>query len=1177
MRVFRRRSPADPERVDALVRRAFDALSVARMAVTAGAVEEAVTAHRAAIEVLPAHDPDRISLLMNLGGLLRTRFEQTGSVTPLDEAIAAVKEALKGRETEAGDRSRLLGNLGILWATRAEHGDAPRALDRAIEAGRAAVAAATDPVERGEHRFNLGISLGNRFSRDGDVRALEDAFAHEQAATTELPRDHRMYAAVCSDLSVHGKDLLVVTGDLEAGVAAVRAGRAAVSQTVRGHPALVRRLANLAEALKTVFERTGELEPLDELIDTYRAAAAAVPRSDPAHHSYLADARAAARTRTRVFGLPPSQTEDEKPAGPDAASLAADRCGRLLDRYTHGGDRADLDEGIRYGRSALAATSPRHPERPVRLSNLGGSLAELFALTGRSEVIDEAVSLLREAVAGNHPKRAMHLANLSTALLSRYRVLNDIAALEEAVSVARTTVAVTGDGAADRSLGLFALAVALDAWAVRTGELDAFAEAVRTQRAAMATLAAGSPRLGTGLANLGALLVGWASRLGSPDADVVLSEAIETHRAAVAATPQAHPELATRQSNLAGALMARYDRTGELDLLGEAMNRARAAVAATPDGHADRRRWLAKLSDILQSAYERSHDRAQLDEALALARTAIAAGGSPGARMMMTLGNALRLAYLAGDVDVLDEALNVYDNAGVVPGSSFYQRIAAADSLAGLAARVGRTQQAARGYADAVRLLPLLAGRALAREDAEHWLRRTSGLAADAAAWAISAGHPDDAVALLELGRGVLLTQAFDARSDLTELRERDPELAARFTTLTTTLGTDDEDSERRRRAAAELDEVLDRIRELPGLQRFLRPPSLDALCAEAAAGPIVLLNVSDHRSDALILTADGVVVQPLPTCSRAAVAEQARALAAAQRPGADRREANRAVVPILVWLWENVTEPVLRALGLDVPAVGEPPRIWWVPGGLLGLLPLHAAGHHDGSGRAVLDRATSSYTPTARALAHARARVRPRTGRPDPRLLVVAVGRTANADTEALAGARREGEALAAKIPNHRLLADGDATRDRVLAELPAATWVHFACHGRTDAASPSRNELVLYDRALPVRDIMELRIENAELAVLAACDTARTSGELADEAIHLASACQLAGYTHVIGTLWQVYDTVMSDLTATVYETLLTAEGTPAAAVHGATLATRRMAPNLPLVWAGLVHSGN
>ncbi|MER7723089.1 CHAT domain-containing protein [Streptomyces sp. NPDC096323] len=48
-------------------------------------------------------------------------------------------------------------------------------------------------------------------------------------------------------------------------------------------------------------------------------------------------------------------------------------------------------------------------------------------------------------------------------------------------------------------------------------------------------------------------------------------------------------------------------------------------------------------------------------------------------------------------------------------------------------------------------------------------------------------------------------------------------------------------------------------------------------------------------------------------------------------------------------------------------------PRVWWVPTGSLALLPVHAAGHRDGS-RTLLDRVISSYTPTVRSLNTARA-----------------------------------------------------------------------------------------------------------------------------------------------------------------------------------------------------------
>ena len=73
---------------------------------------------------------------------------------------------------------------------------------------------------------------------------------------------------------------------------------------------------------------------------------------------------------------------------------------------------------------------------------------------------------------------------------------------------------------------------------------------------------------------------------------------------------------------------------------------------------------------------------------------------------------------------------------------------------------------------------------------------------------------------------------------------------------------------------------------------------------------------------------------------------------------------------------------------------------------------------------------------------------------------------------------------------------------------------------------------------------DVARLRLDDAELAFLSACSTARPGCRLTDEAIHLASAFQLAGYRHVIGTLWPIGDQHAVDIADDIY-TALTANG--------------------------------
>lgn len=127
----------------------------------------------------------------------------------------------------------------------------------------------------------------------------------------------------------------------------------------------------------------------------------------------------------------------------------------------------------------------------------------------------------------------------------------------------------------------------------------------------------------------------------------------------------------------------------------------------------------------------------------------------------------------------------------------------------------------------------------------------------------------------------------------------------------------------------------------------------------------------------------------PLPGLTVKVAEEQLDRLSAASRTAGTRdleppeyQSAQHEIRSVLAWLWDAVVEPILAHLGYtSAPRDGVPwPRLWWCPVGALAFLPLHAAGHYnfvDDSPRTALDRVVSSYTPTVRALAHARARSR--------------------------------------------------------------------------------------------------------------------------------------------------------------------------------------------------------
>jgi hypothetical protein len=557
--------------------------------------------------------------------------------------------------------------------------------------------------------------------------------------------------------------------------------------------------------------------------------------------------------------------------------------------------------------------------------------------------------------------------------------------------------------------------------------------------------------------------------------------------------------------------------------------------------------------------------------------------------------------------------------------------------LGSIYAMTGDAAKALAHYEKSVGALPQLAQRKLASPDRRRQLGRVPGLAEEAAAVAVTAGRPGRAIELLEQARGILLGEAMGARGDVTDLQTADGSLAAEFERLRADLDAADlaspdpfdyamdpalmrsvesdvpgrSDSpdaarriaEERRRLVTEWDGLLTRIRDLPGLETFLLPVPIERLRAHASEGPVVFVNVSRFRSDALILTSDAshpVRVVPLPAVTEEEITRRANALdeaveASAAGSQARQRQGQQELSGILAWLWDAVTAPVLEELGFS--STPEPdqdwPRVWWCPVGEMALFPLHAAGHHGDTAkaasnaphtqrRAVLDRVVSSYTPTVRALQYARRSRSISAARADG-ALIVAMPETPLAS--ALPGAEAEADLVSRLIPGSKILAVADATRENVLAALPHHRFAHLSCHGITDLRNPAASRLLLRDHEdspLTVAGLAALRLTGAELAFLSACSTSGTSQNLIDEAVHITAAFLLAGYQNVIGTLWPVLDEAAWRITEQFY-TRMTNAGTretrsveAARILHNATRDLRNHYPHEPARWAGFIHAG-
>jgi CHAT domain-containing protein len=166
--------------------------------------------------------------------------------------------------------------------------------------------------------------------------------------------------------------------------------------------------------------------------------------------------------------------------------------------------------------------------------------------------------------------------------------------------------------------------------------------------------------------------------------------------------------------------------------------------------------------------------------------------------------------------------------------------------------------------------------------------------------------------------------------------------------------------------------------------------------------------------------------------------------------------------------------------------------------------------------------------------------------------------------------------------MPNLTWLSGPRATRDAVLHALPRHRIAHFACHAVTDPRFPALNRLLLQDHLtapLTAIELSTLNAPRAELAYLSACETAKSNEALIDEAVHIATAFQLAGYRHIIGTLWPVADNAAGRIADDFYTGLapsLNADDT-ARALHRAVCGLRADEPQAPSRWASHIHLGS
>ncbi|MDP5184041.1 CHAT domain-containing protein [Blastococcus sp. BMG 814] len=1074
-------------------------------------------------------------------------FDETGEPALLftDEAERALVDAWH----VAGDEAVCDEALAVIGRThwwRAVHGSGDRApMDAHSATGALVPAYAADPTSVPEPvaRYleqsgapdpafalsNQAVRLLQTLAIQQDELLLGVVVGLLRQAVARAPGEHSR-AGLLSNLGAGLQARYAVQGDDADLDRMVAVADEAAGATAPEDPEWPGRHSNLAMALRARFNRRGDAEDLGRLVQVADEVVQATSPDDPELPGYLTN-----------LGL------------------------ALLDRHEHDGGLADLERAVDVLDQAVAQAPATHPERPMYLSNLGLTLRRRFEVSGRSADIDRSVDVLDQSTrmtALHDPYRPGRYSNLGAALRGRYEHAGSRTDIDDAVAASRTAVGLVEPGHPESAMYQSNLGLAL------------------LRRAEVSDLLAD------------------------------LDQAVDMCQRAVDGTPADDPRRRGRWNNLCLAAGVRARRTGDASDAERMIGAARQAAATAPDGDLPTGTYLDTLGGALRTRYDLFGAPEDLDESITVHRDAVTVTPTDHALFTTFVGNLAAALWTRGAArnaqEDLAKATDLFQSAAQVHSAPPHLRLEVARRWASAAEDEEDWGRAAHAWRTAVDLLTLVVPRSLARADQERQLRQFSGIATSAAAAMLQAGQPEAALASWEQARGVLLGQVLDTRNDLGALQETHPVLAERFESARDALdaprasaaedggrapGLRAVDTTRRRELARTFDAVVSEIRREGGFEDFLLPPGVHRLAAVAAEGPVVCLNAGRQRSDAMILTRDGVAVVPLPDLTPTAiekhVSQHLWSLDALREPSA-RPAAEKRLTVTLAWVWEAIARPVLEspAMAGHLESSAGRPRVWWCPSGALTFFPLHAAGAApvagERSGESVLDRVVSSYAPTVRTLVHGRDQYGRAAWSGNDRnrsALLVAMEETPGASR--LPGVSAEVEAVAGILgPDVRTLRGREATRRAVIDAMRQCTVVHLACHAVSNPASPSGSRLLLTDHLqnpLTVLDVVRTRVPVGGFAYLSACSTAAPT-DLPDEVIHLVSAFHVAGYRDVVGTLWPVDDEMAAGVAEGVYRRLAEparSDGV-AGALHETQLELRDSHPQTPSAWASHIHVG-
>ncbi|KAJ5281475.1 hypothetical protein N7478_006847 [Penicillium angulare] len=1023
---------------------------------------------------------------------------------------------------------------------------------------------------------NLAMSYGEKWVESKDIFYLNNAIDKLETAILVGKEDEPDRSKWLDRLGKYYKARFQATNGLDDLRKSIDATQAAIDLQKQANEVSPDDLSYLAESLIDLHERDSTMEPLNKAIELGQTVISSTDLNDVDRAKYL---------------------------------------GRLgmafMLRYEMSGIIEDLNNSFDFIGEAMSMT----PKSESRWKRLCASYADLlrhrFKHNGEIQDLEEAVNSIATAINAGSEEDPSLLESLARQLGYRYDALGKMEDLDKSIVAAERAVELWDKSSKYLADGLMRLGYLLMDRFEATGhqeDLDRsivyLAEASKTPK----TNSTAEARCLSGLAN--AFWLRWMRTRASDD----LEEAINKERLALEVVSDSDLGKVDVMNNLANILIDRFKETKDLSDIEEAIQFIEKVLSSRPSTHMHYPGNLNNLANAIEARYKEQANIVDLNMAIEKSEEALSLmreDHPSRAGYSFNLGARYYARYQKEDNSQdMQNAIDRFLEGWKAPSGRPFDRVLAGSQAIYKLRDTGRLEEATTIAMEVVDLLPQVTTRSLNVTDQQYVVREFSGIAGNACSLLLSLGRLNDALEYLEKGRTVILDLLMSNRMNLGDLEAISPEYAAKFRQLQDQINKTFDSAridsvgaetllQKRLSSVSQFNECVEEIRKLPGQSRFLLGPELNEIRAGAKNGCIVIMNITNLRSDAIIISPEKIDSIELPNLSRQRGLEWLnKDLTRKAKNAAERKRKNAEYRDLLHWLWTSGVKPIFDRIGLKPQSLTQKlPRVCWIASGIASMLPFHAACDQTASDTEnTFEYAISSYSPSIKTMFQVRAKLSNDAKVAQPSLLMVGMPTTKG--HASLPGVEDEIDDIQEAVEDSFSIKSLIQPQPgRVLSDLSSHDIVHFACHAVSDSRNPLNGHLLLQAEeselpgtaergALTVESIMKMDLKRARIAYLSACSTAENKAtKLLDEAIHLVSGFQVAGFAHVLGTMWPAPDLVSHSVAVGFYENLTSLLSPASAADDGRAVAeafhssvkeVRSDFEEQPLRWAQFVHFG-